>query len=203
MDKSWIAIACAILLLAGCASVKQAHSDLKTGYTSPLEAGEQSPLEQAQPIAATITAVAPFLTPFNGLIATGLSGIFAWKRGNRIRAGKPVSTNPITGYFGNKIGAESLVQNMSNIVTGVFELGANGSPLKRAWKSGLTALLALAGVSMAFPQAQAFLMGNPAIIAAIGGLSALFGGLEKTISGVLPVKPNSEQPAPFGGANPV
>jgi len=46
------------------------------------------------------------------------------------------------------------------------------------------------------PAVRDFVVTNPGITAAVTGLSALFGGLEKEVSKVLPIKEGEPAPTP-------
>lgn len=189
-QTKWIVLAVLAVVLVGCATTKQAVDDYKTGATTPLEAGELSPSESVRPIVSTVSVI-PVVGGFAPLIGTVLAGLATWQRGRRIRKGKPQSQNPITGWIGDQAGLETLVQNAANVVTGLFEVGKEGSALKRAWKVGLTTTLSLGTGALAIPAVRDFVVHNPSIAAVIVGLSSLFGGLEKAVSNVLPVAPEA------------
>lgn len=176
------------VFMAGCATVKSAVDDYKVGATTPLEEGELSPAQQAAPIQAAITPI-PVVGGFAPVIGGALAGLFTLLRGRRIRKGQPQSQNPITGFLGQRIGAETVVQSLANIAAGLFEVGGDGSPFKRAWKMGLSTALSIGVGAMTIPAVQDFVVHNPMIAAGITGLSALFGGLEKAVSVVKPVDP--------------
>jgi len=187
------------LFMVGCASLKQAKSDAQIGYTAPLSQGEIAPLDQAKPIAATATGAlvsalpiaAPFSMPIQGAIASAVGLFFAWQRGRSIRKGQPVSSNPVTGFLGNTVGIEGLIQNLANIVTGAFHTGPNETPLGHAWQVFLSAALGIGTSALAFPQVQQFVMANPGITAGVAGLASVFAGLQKSLGTVLPVNPAS------------
>jgi len=192
-----IAMFCA-LALVGCATARQAVDDYQSGATAPLQTTvnpttgetvvEQSPRASVQPIIDIVSGI-PVVGGYAPLLGGLLAAFATWKRGRRIRKGKAVSPNPITGHWGQSIGIESLVQNLSQIITGAFEVGADGSGLKRGWKVGLSTALSLGAGAVMIPAVQDFIIKTPSIAAAIIGLSALFGGLEKEVSKVLPLPP--------------
>ena|SRR3990167_10749598 len=173
--------------LVGCAALKQVHSDAQVGLTAPLEAGELSPQEQASEVTGILQAV-PVVGPFAPILGPLLVGIFGWQRGRRIRKALPVSSNPISGFLGNKVGIEAVIQQVTNVVEGLYEVGPENSGLKRAWKTGLNTLLAVGTGAMLVPDVQQFVVNNPNIVVGLTSLAALFGGLEKEASKVLPVK---------------
>lgn len=193
-------------IMAGCATTKQGVEDYKMGATTPLQpvidpatgqpvldmAGnpvmEQSPRQSVQPIIDVVSGI-PVVGGYAPLIGGLLAGIATWRRGRRIRKSQSISMNPITGHWGSSIGLEGLVQNLSNIITGIFEVGKEGSGLKRGWKVGLSTALSIGAGALTIPAVQDFVVSNPNIAATIVGLSALFGGLEKEVSKVLPVPP--------------
>lgn len=177
----------AALLIGGCASLKTAHEDFKTGATVPYEQGEVTPQERSAQVTSVVSVI-PGADILVGPLGIGLTTLFTWMRGRRIRKRRPESLSPITGYLGSKVGLEAIVQNLSNIVSGLSELGPDGSPLKRAWKVGLSVILGLAGAAVAVPGFQEILISNPQVVAFVAGGAALFGGLEKAVSRVLPVK---------------
>lgn len=174
------------ILVAGCATIKQAKSDAEVGLTAPLEAGEVSPQEQASQVKDVLSAI-PVIGPYAGFLGPLLVGVFGWQRGRRIRKGKPSSDNPITGFLGQKAGIEAVIQQLVNVVQGLYEVGPDGSGIKRAWKTGLNTLLAVGAGSMLVPDVARFVASNPNIIVGLSTLSALFAGLEKEASKVLTV----------------
>ena len=54
---------------------------------------------------------------------------------------------------------------------------------------GLSTALAIFGGALVIPQVQDFVVHNPWIATGITGAAALFGGLQKSVSQVLPVAP--------------
>lgn len=181
-------VVCCVFLFVGCANIKQAAEDYKVGRSTELVNGEVAPKEQAKQIS---NAVGVLPIPYADKVATVLGGLltffFTWQRGRRIRAGQPPSTNPATGFLGNAMGLEVLVQNVSTAVVGAFEVGKDQSPLKRAWKVGLSTALAITGFAVTMPTFQAFVLSNPDVVAGIVGLSSFFGALEKQVSAIKPV----------------
>lgn len=185
--KKMIVLFAAVMLMAGCASLKTAHEDFKTGATVPYEPGEVTPQERSAQVTGVVSLL-PGGATVAGPLGVGLTTLFTWLRGRRLRKGQPTSTNPITGFLGSKVGLEAIVQNVSNIIAGASEVGPDGSPLKRAWKMGLAAVLGLVSTAALVPGFGDILLANPQVGAVITGGAALFGGLEKALSRVLPVK---------------
>lgn len=181
--------------LVGCATVEQARQDAQIGATTPLEQGEVSPQDQAREVTNILSAV-PVVGPFAPILAPILGTVFLWSRGRRIRKGKPTSSNPITGYFGSKVGLESFVQNISNVFTGAFELGPDGSMLKRGWKAGLATLGGIIATALTVPDVQALVVAHPEYAAALTVISGFIAGVEKETSKVLPLSSPAITPNP-------
>ena len=195
--KRIMAIGFIVLFFTGCAAFKQAKSDVEVGYTAPLAEGEITPLEQAQPIAATatgalITAVpiaAPFSIPIEGAIASVVGIFFAWQRGRSIRKNQAPSVNPITGFLGNKSGLESAIQSIATVVAGVTEFFKEGSSAQHAWQGILTGLAGVAGTALAIPQVGAIVSANPEIYAWVGGIAGVANALQQALTQIKPVQP--------------
>lgn len=185
--RQFVLILATVFLLTGCAATKAAVEDYKTGATVPLETGEISPRESVQPIVESISGI-PIIGGYAPIIGALLAAIATWRRGRRIRKGKPTSENPITGWVGSKAGLETIVQSLANIVTGIFEVGKDGSWVKRAWKVGLSTVLSIGTAAVTIPAVRDAIAGNPSIVIAVSGLAAVLGGLEKAFSSVLPVE---------------
>lgn len=191
MSKSLFYLSLVLLLtFSGCAFIKQAKADFDLGKSTPIAEGEANPEDEAASLVGIISGL-PFVGPYAGTVGTVLAGFFAWRRGRRLRKGLPANPKPATGFIGNAVGLEALVQNLSSLVTGVFEAGGEGSALKRSWKVGLASTLGLATVALAVPSVRDFVLSNPAMSALIVASSSLFGGLEKILSKVQPTNPTS------------
>ena len=188
MNKALLVVLVGCLLLVGCATVEQARSDASLGLTTPVAEGEVSPQQQASEVSGILQAI-PVVGPYAGLLGPLLVGFFGWQRGRRLRKNLPVSANPITGFLGNKVGLEAVVQQVTNLVEGLYEVGPENSGLKRAWKTGLNTLLAVGTGALLVPDVQNFVLNNPNIVVGLTSLAALFGGLEKEASKVLPLPP--------------
>lgn len=184
--RNILILGCVLVTLIGCASIKQAKDDYQLGKETPLADGEISAKEQAQNV-GKILSIIPGGDVAAPYAVTALTGLFAYLRGRRIRKGIPASTNPATGFLGNAAGMEAVVQSLSNVLAGAFEVGSDNSALKRAWKVGLSSLLGMGTLAVTVPSAQAYLLAHPDIALGVGGMSALFGGLEKLLSNVKPV----------------
>lgn len=187
----FLLLAVGMVTMVGCATVQQAKQDAEVGLTTPLEAGEVSPQQQAQQAQAVASAI-PFVGPYANLLGPLFIGFFAWKRGKGIRAKMPVSSNPITGAFGPKIGVgslnlESIVQTVSDLFKGAYEVGPDGSGLKRGWKNALNIILAGIGAFFLVPGAKEFILNNQNIVGTITILAAAFGAVEKKLADVRPV----------------
>lgn len=194
--KKMIIVGCALLAFAGCASIKQAKDDIKTGYTAPVAVGEVTPLEAAQPIAqaatgALTTAIpitAPFSMPIQGAIASAVGLFFAWQRGRAIRKNQPISANPVTGFLGNQMGLESVLQSLATVTSGITEVFREGSSAQHVWQGVLTGLLGLGGTMLAIPAVHAAVIANPTIALLVGGLSGLANGIQQSLTKILPVQ---------------
>lgn len=187
----------------GCKQVEQAKEDLTAGLNTPLEMTvdpltnkvtvEKAPADQAKEMTAIVSMI-PYVGPFAPALTPLLVGFFAWRRGRKLRSKMPTSTNPITGAFGPKIGVgavnlENTVQVVTDMFKGVYEVGADGSALKRGWKTALSTVLALVGGALLIPQVKDFVFDHSTIVAVIAFGSAFFSALEKKLQDVLPHVP--------------
>ena len=132
----WICLA-ACLFVTGCAAFRQAGSDKSLSDQTPLSAGETSPQERANKIAGALASL-----PYGaGVVAVPVAGwalgwFFSWRRGRKLRLQKGVfSEKPLTGEVGKTSGLEALVQHVADVRAGAFEVGPDGSGLKRMWKT--------------------------------------------------------------------
>lgn len=186
--RYFIGLVMAVVLLAGCSVVR----DYQTGANTPLEAGEVSPQAAAQPIVNVVGTVYP---PAAGPALMLLTAFATWKRGRRIRKGLPVSAQPITGHWGSQLGLEKVVQTLSSAVAGLFEVGPEGSGLRRGWKVLLATGIASVGLPLALkaPGVAALVASHSeALVGILGLLAAIVAGLEKELSRVLPVQAPAE-----------
>lgn len=180
-----LCLAGALLFGAGCSVYK----DYQTGMDTPLAAGEISPKEAAKPIADAAGGLHPLAGP---IVLAALTVFGSWKRGKRINAGIPSSSNPITNYWGIPGVLEKPIQNLSTVVRGLFEVGPEGSGLRRGWKvmvaGGLAALLL--PILLELPGVDRLIASHSELIGLIlTAGTALIAGLEKKLSTVLPLKP--------------
>lgn len=194
--KRIMIVGCFVLAFVGCASFKQAKNDVQTGYTAPVAIGEVTPLQEAQPIAATATGAlvtalpiaAPFSIPIQGAIASAVGLFFAWQRGRSIRKNQPVSANPITGFLGSQTGIESAVQGIATVASGVTEFFKEGSSAQHAWQGILTGLVGVAGAALAVPQVGTIVAAHPEIYAWVGGIAGVANSLQQALTQIKPVQ---------------
>lgn len=132
----------ALVFVSGCAFFRQAAEDYRTGMTTPLEIGEVAPAEKARVLASTVSAI-PYVNLSSPLVLFLGTYVFGLLRGRRIRAAKPINVNPVTGSLGRSLGLEAVVQHFADIAAGLFEIGPNGSSLKRGWKAALLTGIAI------------------------------------------------------------
>ncbi len=179
--KNWIIVSGALLLSIGCASLNQAKQDYQTGKDVPLAENEISPEQQAKDLVDPITPILPQASYAVGFLAF----LFTWKRGRRLRKGQPITETPITGWLGNNLKLEWLVQRLADFRAGLFEVGPDGSSLKRGWKVALATMI---GGSLAtLPGFQDAIGAQPEATAVLTALlTALIAATEKQLSIVLP-----------------
>ena len=185
--KRFILVFACVGLVVGCAALRQGKSDYDLGKNAPYEEGETSPSERAERLVGGFRDL-PYVGPVVPYAIIGLTGLFTWRRGRRLRKNLPTSKNPITGNFTT----EWFVQRLAEVSKGIFEVGPEGSSLKRGWKVALAT--GLAGLIVQLPALQP-MTGDLDLITAIvmalvsGGIAAL----EKGLSIVLPtVKPEAQ-----------
>ncbi len=180
--RQWKLLVGCVVLLMGCAALKQIKADYALGKETPLAEGEVSPREVATGL---VDPVQPFLPkPVPAVLLTALTLWGTWRRGRGLRTKDPTSVNPITGALGQRVGLEAIVQTVSSISRGV-EFGPEGSGIRRFSKILILGVLVIA----ALPPVQAFALAHPVEIGTLLGSLAALGGLEKELSKVLPVKP--------------
>lgn len=182
---------CAVIV--GC----ETADNIRKGATTPLAPGETSVFDKAKDDAA----------PFSGLpygLGTVMLGLFAAyrlnERGRSIKAGKiGTSPVPVSGWLGQATRLEPVIQAISNVFAGAYEVGPDGSVKKRSWKVLLS--LAAPAALLAVPQVRDFVMGNAETINEViaqlslylGGGAVVLLGAEKGLSAV---KPMPESAAP-------
>ena len=182
--SKWIVVFFIIVFCAGCAFIKQGVKDYQTGKTTPITEGEQSPKGQAQQIIDLVKNV-PIVGNYTGVLLPILVGFLTWKRGKKIRTEK-IGENPIAGTLGVKVGIgnlnlENLIKLVTDTIHGAFEVGADGSAIKRVWKVWLSIILASASGALFIPGVKEFLLANGKSVVIISFFAGLFGGLEKKI----------------------
>lgn len=203
--KKIFAIFLILMAVSGCGFLQQAKDDYRTGKETPYQTDEITANQKAAALAGTISSV-PYANVASPVILLLGPYIFTWLRGRRIRQQNlEPHPNPITGNLGKSIGAEALIQHLANVAAGMFEVGEQGSVIKRGWKG---ALLAGLGVLVAPEVAQvihnsilpvlqntppdwlAHLFNGSILALTIGGLAAA----EKWLSKVQPLKPVNSLP---------
>lgn len=183
--KKFLFLFAALLLLAGCESLPQ---DYQAGKSNP----EIRQLVQKETQAVTgVMSVIPYANmaaPVAAILFPYLA--FAW-HGHRFRKQNlNASDRPITGAVGQAVRLEAIVQHLADVTAGLFEVGPQGSVLKRGWKMAiLTGLAALITpeIHQLIPALQAHhpgWMDGMVLSLVVGGLSAV----EKALSKVLPVE---------------
>ena len=185
-----LGVVLALFVFTGCAAIKQGISDYNTGKGTPLAEGELSPEAQAKAITLPLSGL-PVVGGFAPTIAIGLTGLFTYLRGRRIRKSNGVSTVPATGFLGSTVGAEAVIQGVSNIIAGAFEVGPDNSPLKRAWKVFLSTAISGVSIALTVPSVKDFIIANPGIALGVSGMAAFMAGLEKQVSIIKPVTGDS------------
>lgn len=171
-----------MLFGAGC-SVWRTY---QVGKNTPLEAGEVSPRDAAKPYADAAGAIHPLAGP---AVLALLTAFGSWKRGQRINKGLPVTSNPITNYWGIPRVLEGPIQSAATVARGLFDFGKEGTAFKGSWPviaAGAIASLLLP-VLMKLPVVSAFVVAHPDLVAQLILLgTALIAGLQEKLSIVLP-----------------
>lgn len=193
-EKFILASILMVSVFFGCAQMRE---DYQRGKDTPYTEGETTVEQQTGALANTVSGI-PYANVSAPLIMFVGPYIFAWLRGRRLRKKTlTIHPDPITGTFGQTIGAETLIQHVANVAAGLFEVGPSGSSLKRGWKMAL-----ISGLGIAFaPYAQDMISNTilpilqtspptwlPAF--ALTGTIAAFAAAEKWLSKVQPVAPS-------------
>ena len=186
IKKGWLVFS-VVFLCVGCAFIKGAIQDYQSGKTTPIAEGEKSPKDLASDIVDLVKAV-PVVGNYSGVLLPILVGFFTWRRGRKIRFGRGDEL-PVTGLLGNKIGIgkfniENIVRLITDTVHGAFEIGADGSAVKRTWKVWLSIILASISGALFIPGVREFLTANVKSVAIISFLAGLFGGIEKKLQSI-------------------
>ena len=201
MRKFVIFALLAILLGSGCAWIEQSREDIALSNATPLAEGERDPVDSGAKFGQLFAAL-----PYGaGAVAVPLMGWLAseWlrrKRGRAIRLaqGQAISAKPITGTLGKATGLEYLVQFAADLRAAIFEVGAQGTPLHRAWKVLLYGVLGSAAFApVVYPPIidaiNTFISAPPdwlngtALTAATGIGAAIVAWLERKADKVLPI----------------
>lgn len=182
--NKWLVLILLSFTFIGCALIKQGVGDYKAGKETPLVEGEKSAKDTAQEIVDLVKNV-PIVGNYSGILLPVLAGFFTWRRGRKIRLGRGTDTN-ITGTLGTVIGVgsfnlENAVKIVTDTVHGAFEIGQDGSAVKRTWKIWLSIILAGVSGALFIPGVREFLTTNIKSITAVSFLAGLFGGVEKKI----------------------
>ena len=187
----------ALLILGGCAAAKQAVEDTKAGLAAPVAPGELSPMEQGRKEAEPLGSL-PYGTILVSVVGSLLGLWHANRKGRESRLGKvPVSTNPVTGWLGSKVGIEGIVQGAANVTHFIFERGPDGSLLKRGWKGVVS--VALPALLLFIPGVRDWLLAHATdvqdmvtrLIAYLGTGTVTVLAAEKGLSAVKPVAPSA------------
>ena len=185
----------ALLILGGCAATKQAVEDTKAGLAAPVAPGERSPMAQGRKETEPLGSL-PYGTILVSVVGSLLGLWHANRKGREGRLGKvPVSTNPITGWLGSKVGIEGLIQGAANVAHFIFERGPDGSWLKRGWKGAVS--VALPALLLFIPGVRDWLLAHATdvqdmvtrLIAYLGTGTVTVLASEKGLSAVKPVAP--------------
>jgi len=187
----------ALLILGGCAAAKQAVEDTKAGLAAPVAPGERSPMAQGRKEAEPLGSL-PYGTILVSVVGSLLGFWHANRKGREARLGHvPVSTNPITGWLGSKIGVEGLIQGAANVAHFIFERGPDGTLFKRGWK-GLVSF-AIPALLLLVPGVRDWLLAHATdvqdivtrLIAYLGTGTVTMLAAEKGLSAVKPVAPTA------------
>jgi hypothetical protein len=178
-----------VLAFGGCAFFKQAKEDYQLGKATPYVAGEVTVDDQAHALTGTVSGI-PYVNLATPLVALTAPMFFFWLRGRRIRKQAVNQDGTAEGSSSLHFGVNEILNIASDLQRGIFEMGADGSSLKRGWKM---ALLTTAGFALApeighmIPFIQAH---HPAWMDGVilSGLVGLLAAAEKALS---KLKPNS------------
>ena len=143
-----------LLFGAGCRTFAQHVADIRLSEATPAGPGETS-IEQkaadfARPLGSLPWGAGAIAVPLGGfLIAKVLNDL----RGRKIRLQQMAlapTDKPITGVLGNAVGVESVVQFLADLSASLFEVGTDGSVVKRGWKAFMYTVLGSAGFANHF-----------------------------------------------------
>lgn len=177
-------------LVAGCAFLGRVKEDYNLNKNTPLSAGEVSPKDQARALTNTISGI-PYANLAAPIVALGAPFVFGWLRGRRLRKnGAESKTSPTV--------VDKTLQVLNDARTGLFEVGPDGSALKRGWKIGLISTLGLFLAPEIGKHLIPFISANhPAWLngAALSFVIGALAGLEKKLSNQARPSDNSAAPA--------
>lgn len=116
-----IGIAASLLLVAGCAALKQAKADVDTGKQVLAEQGTSGTAEATKLLEPFLPFVPDPIKPFAVPLAGILGVAVAWNVGRKSRKGQP-ATAPFLGFGGKLVGAEFVLQQVVTVLVGVFRI---------------------------------------------------------------------------------
>ena len=175
--KQWIWISAIVVMVGGCAVLKQAKSDYSVGESTPVAVGETSPSDVATSIVQPVVPFIPVpLQPLAGIATLAVTAFLTWKRGRTIRLGKTPTLAPETNWIAGTLTA------VGDVFKGIYEVGPDGSALKRTWKTAISTVIGLVGVAVTVPAAKAFILGHPDIVGLLTVVSSTLAGIEKELS---------------------
>lgn len=176
MGKRWVlGLVCVVLLVGGCAWVREQLGYHNVSKATPLTQGERSPSDRAKDDASPLAAI-PVWGGALAMVASFVLGkIYEVQRGKSIVKGTPATASPVN----------PIVKAVAGISSAVFEIGADGSAVKRSWKAMASGLLAY-GLTL-IPMIHAWAAtNNTKFGATLLTLSALILGAEKALSNAAP-----------------
>lgn len=190
-----------VMALAGCGLIRASKAvvdDAKTGVSTPRQEGEEGNLPQdwAKLTTDLLSMVFPPAAVPAGLAVLWLTGFV---RGRKLKQQMPMSNRPATGFLGAKTGIEAVVQHLSTVFKGLFEVGEEGSVAKRSWKIALASGLGLSVIPWLFSigPIRAFVeQHQAAILAFLAGVPAVIAAAEKQLSEIRPLAPKPVEPTP-------
>jgi hypothetical protein len=158
------------------------------------EAGE-TPRDVAERQAAPLKDV-PYGNVFYPVALYGLTGLYAFLNGRRIRKQLPVSANPFTGHLGRSAPVvEGLVQNLSTVAQGLLNPPFKSGPgLERLWKVGAGFLFIGANLYLGSEHFQTVLAEHPSLVTTLGVTLAALLSAERKSQEILPVEPPAPTP---------
>ena len=107
--------------LAGCAAIGVAKKDVDTGKQVLAEQGSSGSVEAHKLVDPILPFVPDPLKPFAGPLLSLLGVAITWNVGRRARKGQ-TPTAPFTGFAGQKVGIEFLLQQIVTVAVGAFRI---------------------------------------------------------------------------------